>query len=208
MLEINYLEWIGYIGSIIIAVSLTMTSMVKLRWLNFIGALIFTVYGAAIHAIPVVLVNGFITCIDLYYIFKMYAAKDFFTIQEINSDNTYLKQFLEYYKKGIPKDFPNFNPDNNKGKLALIVLRNMQVAAVFIGHKSNESTLTIDLDFATPQYRDFKTGDFLFNRNAHLFTDQGITKLLVTPFSKSQFKYYPKVGFTQVEDTAVYSKQL
>ncbi|MDA3854415.1 MAG: hypothetical protein PF444_09290, partial [Bacteroidales bacterium] len=157
MIEINYLEWIGYIGSIIIAISLMMTSMVKLRWLNFVGALIFTIYGVAIHAFPVALVNGFITLIDVYFLFKMYTTKDYFTIQEINADNAYLDQFVHFYKEAIPKDFPNFKRGDNEGKLAFLVLRNMQVAGLFIGKKNKDNMLDIELDFATTQNRDFKS---------------------------------------------------
>lgn len=208
MLEINYLEWIGYIGSIIVAISLTMTSMVKLRWLNFVGALIFTVYGVAINAFPVALVNGFITIIDVYFLVKMYTTKDYFTIQEINADSAYLDQFVQFYKEAIPKDFPNFKRGNNEDKLALLVLRNMQVAGIFIGKKDKDNILEIELDFATPQYRDFKTGDYLFNKNAHLFTDLGFSQLIVNPFSKSQMKYYPKVGFIQQEGSTLFTKEL
>lgn len=208
MLEINYLEWIGYIGSIIIAISLTMTSMVKLRWLNFVGALIFTVYGVAINAIPVALVNGFITIIDVYFLYKMYTTKDYFTIQEINADSAYLDQFIQFYKESIPKDFPNFKRGDKNGELAFLVLRNMQIAGIFIGKKDKDNTLEIELDFATPQYRDFKTGDYLFNKNAHLFKELGFSQIAVSPFSKSQMKYYPKIGFKPQKDSALFIKQL
>lgn len=182
--------------------------MIKLRWLNFVGALIFTVYGIAINAIPVALVNGFITIIDIYYLFKIYTTKDYFTIQEINANNTYLEQFIHFYKEAIPKDFPNFKMEVSDEKLALLVLRNMQVAAVFIGKKNNKNSMEIELDFATPQYRDFKTGDYLFNKNAQLFKKQGISQITVIPYSKSQLKYYPRVGFKQQADSTLFIKQL
>lgn len=199
--NINYLEWIGYIGSVIVALSLTMTSMVKLRWTNLVGALFFTIYAIAIKAIPVALVNGFIVIIDVYYLFKMYTTKDFFTIQKVKADNEYLQQFIAFYKESIPKDFPHFFSSDSKNQMAFLVLRNMQVASVFIGSRQDDSSLEIDLDFAIPQYRDFKTGDFLFNKNAALFKEEGISKLRVKPHSKSQLKYYPKVGFVQDENT-------
>lgn len=182
--------------------------MVKLRWLNFIGALIFTAYGIAIHAIPVALVNGFITFIDVYYLYKMYTTKDYFTIQTIDVNNTFLHQVVHFYKDAIPKDFPNFKMDIKEDKLAILVLRNMQVAGIFIGKKTEHNTLEIELDFATPQYRDFKTGDYLFNNNSDLFKTQNISQIVVKPFSRSQKKYYPRVGFKPQIGSPLFIKQL
>lgn len=206
MPEINYLEWIGYIGSVIVAISLTMTSMVKLRWLNFIGALIFTIYGVAIQAIPVALVNGFITIIDVYYLYKMYTTKDYFKIMESNNDATYLNSFLSFYEARIKKHFPEFSTPIDNDAIVLFILRNMAIAGVFIAHKENENTLMVDLDYAIPSYQDFKTGRFLFIKNSGRFTDKGITQLKVKPSTKSQIKYYSKMGF--IPSGEVYNKHL
>ena len=34
----NWVEAVGYLGSLLVAVSLTMSSLVRLRWLNLAGA--------------------------------------------------------------------------------------------------------------------------------------------------------------------------
>ena len=47
-LNISLLEWVGYLGSVLVSVSLTMSSIVKLRWFNLVGAGIFSFYGFAI----------------------------------------------------------------------------------------------------------------------------------------------------------------
>ena len=206
MLEINYLEWIGYIGSVIVAISLTMTSMVKLRWLNVIGALMFTIYGVAIQAIPVALVNGFITLIDVYYLYKIYTTKDYFKILESDSEAAYTKSFLSFYNKSIERHFPNFSIKTKKEAFTLLILRNMVVAGIFAGHKENDSTLVIDVDFAIPQYQDLKTGHYLYIKNIPLFTEKGITQIKVTPSTKSLKNYYSKMGF--IATGAVYSKKL
>ena len=53
----NWIEWIGYAGSALVAVSLMMSAIVRLRLLNLAGALIFALYGALVGAMPVLLVN-------------------------------------------------------------------------------------------------------------------------------------------------------
>ncbi len=208
MQDINYWEWIGYIGSIIVATSLTMASMLKLRWFNLVGSSIFTVYGLAIGAIPVALVNGFIVMINIYYLIKIYSTKDFFTVHKVEPSNEYVRNFTNFYKDSIPKDFPKFAYSKDEDNITILVLRNMQVAAVFIGKQTEPGKLEILLDFATPQYRDFKTGDYLFNKNKHLFQEIGVSQLTVRPFSPQQIKYYLNVGFAVQDNSNWYKKTL
>ena len=68
-------EWVGYLASAVVAISLMMSNIKKLRWWNLIGAGLFVAYGLAIDAIPVALVNFFIVLIDAYYIVKIYKAE-------------------------------------------------------------------------------------------------------------------------------------
>ena len=65
-------EWVGYLASAVVAISLMMANIKKLRWWNLIGAALFVAYGLAIGAIPVALVNFFIVLIDIYYLVKLY----------------------------------------------------------------------------------------------------------------------------------------
>ena len=62
---------IGYIASALVAVSLMMSSILKLRVINLVGASLFTVYGLLIGAYPVAVMNLFIVLIDLYYLRDM-----------------------------------------------------------------------------------------------------------------------------------------
>jgi hypothetical protein len=59
-------EIIGYVSSILIAISLMMSSILRLRIINLIGAVLFTIYGLGIRAYPVAAVNFLIVLIDLY----------------------------------------------------------------------------------------------------------------------------------------------
>lgn len=70
--SINIWEWVGYLASVVVAISLMMSDIKKLRWWNLIGAALFVAYGLAIDAIPVALVNFFIVIIDIYYLVKLY----------------------------------------------------------------------------------------------------------------------------------------
>lgn len=195
----NYLEWIGYAGSIIVAISLTMTSMLKLRWLNLLGAVVFTAYGIAIDAMPVALVNGFIIIIDVYYLIKIYTTKDYFKVLEIERDDKYLSSFLDFYDKAIRKEFPQYDEEKHSETSTFLVLRNMSIASVLIGHKQGENTFIIDLDYAIPQYQDFKTGRYLLIKRIVHFKKKGISQLTVIPHNKAQRAYYTKMKFSPIQ---------
>lgn len=71
MFNIDLIEWVGYAASIMIAISLIMTDMKKLRIINTVGCILFVVYGGYVKAYPVAAVNAFIVFVNLYYIYKM-----------------------------------------------------------------------------------------------------------------------------------------
>ena len=74
-MEFNMVEILGYAASIMVAISLTMKDIVRLRVLNFIGCALFTAYGVMIDAWPVVATNGFIAIVNVYFLAKMQKEK-------------------------------------------------------------------------------------------------------------------------------------
>ncbi len=189
------LEWIGYLASIVIAASMLMNSIQKLRWVNMTGACLFSVYGFAIDALPVGILNGFIVVINIYYLIKMYAGTDHFRLLEVRNDNKYLEAFLEFHQKEIKKFFPNFSFQPGMNKLNILILKNMSVAGVILAHEIDAKTLMIGLDFVIPEYRDQKPGKFVYNQNLYYFSKLGYEKLCTESQSKSHDLYMQKMGF-------------
>lgn len=72
MFGIPWVEWLGYAASVIIAISLLMNSMIKLRIVNSIGSFLFAIYGFGIRAYPVGIINSFIVIVNFYYLYQMY----------------------------------------------------------------------------------------------------------------------------------------
>ncbi|WP_299804025.1 YgjV family protein [uncultured Shewanella sp.] len=64
-------EIIGYLGSIVIAISLLVSNITKLRYLNSVGCLMMVVYALLIGAYPVVLMNCICIMINIYHIVKV-----------------------------------------------------------------------------------------------------------------------------------------
>ena len=192
-------EMVGYAGSLLVAISLMMKSLLKLRIINLIGALFFTVYGLLIHAYPVAFMNGLIVCIDLYYLIQMLRQKDYFTLLEVSHDSAYLQQFIEFHKLEISVFFPNFEYLPKEEQLTFFILRNMVPAGLFIVEPQNEMG-SILLDFVIPGYRDFQVGRFVFDENAAFFTQHGIRRFISAPGNTAHTSYLMRMGFSHAVD--------
>lgn len=69
ILGIELVEWVGYLGSLILLLSYLMRSVNKLRIVGIIGCAVFLVYGWLDESWPVVITNAAIILINLYYLF-------------------------------------------------------------------------------------------------------------------------------------------
>lgn len=192
-------ELVGYAGSLLVAVSLMMKSIVRLRVINLLGALIFVSYGLLIHAYPVALMNALIVAIDLYYLLLAWRQKDFFSLLKISPEDEYLRRFLEFYQPEIARFLPEFRPPREENLLALFVLRNMVPAGLFLVRQAGESGQIL-LDFVIPGYRDFEIGRFLFRQNAWFFRKQGIQHMRSAPGSAEHSAYLRRMGFVAQPD--------
>lgn len=71
MFNVPFIEWVGYAASAMIAISLLMTSVVKLRIINTIGCILFIIYGTSVGAYPVAIANAIIVLINIYQLIKL-----------------------------------------------------------------------------------------------------------------------------------------
>lgn len=190
----DYLGILGYVASGVIAISMMMNSILKFRWINLLGASCFSFYGFAMGALPVGFLNGFIVCVDLYYLWGIYTRKEQFETLEIKPGSEYLLRFVDYHNADIQLICPGFlyRPDMNS--LSFFVLRNMQVAGLFLAHRDG-NTLTVGLDYVIPEYRDLKNGRFIYRKLGPELKLAGITKIRAAETTKFNEKYFRKIGF-------------
>ncbi|MFW6019372.1 MAG: GNAT family N-acetyltransferase [Bacteroidales bacterium] len=192
----NWMEWIGYAASAFILLSMLMTSIVKLRFINLIGSLLFVVYGLLIEAYPVAFMNFFIALVNIYYIIRIRAVnKNDFSILEVRPDSEYVREFLKFYAEDIKKFIPLFSLNETNEDECWLLLKDMKVAGIFMGRKTDEHTLFIDLDYILKQYRDFRIGTFLYKFNQDFFLNKDIHQLKTVPASHHHNHYLKKMGF-------------
>lgn len=196
-MNINWLEWLGYLASLLVLISLLMNSILKLRWINLVGSGIFSLYGFLIGALPVGFMNLGIVLINIYHLVKIYRSKEYFKILTIEGTSQYFNYFLDFYKTEIEKysDKSKFNISNSD--VSFYILRNMVPAGLFIGSRYNEDTLNVELDFVIPEYRDFKIGTYVFEYNKHYFTDKSYSKFISFSSKDEHIKYLKKMGFKE-----------
>lgn len=189
------LELLGYVASVIVAVSLTMSSLLWLRIVNLVGAVLFAVYGWAIGALPVATVNAFIVLVNIYYLSRMLRAREFFCILELEPDSEYLRYYLERNKAEIRRFLPAFDFRPAPGALTLFVLRDVVPAGLFVAEPAGAGTLHVRLDYVLPGYRDLKVARYLFRDRADFFRQRGIERLVTHPGNAQHERYLRRMGF-------------
>ncbi len=198
MFGMSGLELFGYFGSVIVAVSLMMKSIVKLRWLNLVGAIAFVIYGFLIGAYPVFVLNGFIALADAYYLIQIYHQQDYFEILSIaDKSDAFLIRFLNFYREDIGRYFPDFMLDEITAPFMFFIMRNMVPVGLFIGEHREDGLLDIALDYVTPDYRDSKNALYVYNKRMDIFKSAGYRKLHISTQNPTHLAYIRKLGFKQ-----------
>lgn len=196
-----YLELLGYLASVLVAISLMMSSVLKLRLINLAGAIAFFIYGLLIGAYPIAAVNAVIVGVNLYFLYRIYTSKEYFKLLNVDSSSAYLRTFLDFYKADIERFIPDYRFAPSEKQLIIFVLRDMVPAGLFIGRRNEQGEFHIYLDFVIPSYRDFKIGTYLYYQSG-FFQQHGIGKLLSTPHNSVHAKYLQRMGFQQERDSA------
>lgn len=189
------LELVGYAASVLIAISLMMTSVLRLRVINMIGGAAFAAYGFMIGAIPVGVLNGAIVLVNVYHIVRMLQAKEYFRLLKLRPDSDYLDYFLTFYAKDILRILPDFKYRPAEKQVTLFILRDCAPIGVFIAEEKPNGVLRVVLDFVIPYYRDLKVGRFLFVEQAEFFRERNIKEVVIAPRTKEFGEYLVKVGF-------------
>lgn len=199
-------EWFGTAMSVIIAISLTQKNIKMLRWINLFGASGFCIYGVLIQAWPVVGLNGFITLVDIYYLIEFAVRKDLFSyINGSVETSPYCRSFLEFYKEDIQR-FHVGQKWDKKWEYCLI-LRNMVPVSVILFERISEDSAEIKLDYATPQYRDFKNARFFLERVLPEPNELNFRKLRTKTHNGQHRRYLLKIGYREEGDSFVWERE-
>ena len=192
-----YYELLGYTASVLIAISLMMSAVVKLRIINLFGSSAFAVYGLLIGSLPVSLMNGAISLINIYHLVGIARSKEYFELLRVPPESPYLHHFLKFYEKQIRRFQPAFDFRAKPDWMPVFVLRNAVPAGLILGTRSADHRFRVELDFAIPKYRDFKIARYLFQTKRAFFLNQEIEIIESPRGNDVHDAYLERIGFQQ-----------
>ncbi len=108
------------------------------------------------------------------------------------------KKFLSFHAKDIANYFPEYTVDTNKKNIAFMVLRDLAIANIFIAELSEDGTAEVIINYTIPQYRDFKVGAFIFDREKEYLISKGIQRIVYKKVFNKSHEHFIKVnGFVK-----------
>ena len=192
-MTLDWLEWYGYLASLVVFISLTMTSIIRLRIFNFIGCMLFAHYGLLTGLLPVAVANASIALINVYYLYQIYRSKEQFNLVEAEIDSAYYQHFIEVNKADIGQQVSL--KELQEVNTSFYMLRDNSIAGILAGYKDHDGSLTIFVDYVIPKYRDYKLGDYYYNKHPEFLKEKSITVLKSYASSDEHRNYLNKMGF-------------
>ncbi len=194
--------FIGYLASILLALSLMVNGDLKFRWFNSLGCISFIAYGVMINAFPVILTNALLLLINAIYLIKAYKRKEDFELVEFNPGEKIISKFLQFYKNDIQAFFPEFALAGNDNDIRFIVLRDMAIANIFIAEVTADGCAFVKINYTVPKYRDYKVGTFIFEKERSYLISKGVKKIVYkTIFNKNHESFLRRMQFTKSYNT-------
>ncbi|UAB71879.1 hypothetical protein INR79_08275 [Vibrio sp. SCSIO 43132] len=206
-MDFDWVEWFGYLASLVVLVSLTMTSIIKLRVINFIGCLLFAAFAYFIDSYPTMFMNLGIAGINVYYLWNIYSTKERFKLITASVKSEYFDHFVSTNQNDIERQV---KVDELKDAgTAFYMLRNNSIAGVLVGNISEAGTFRILLDYVTPEFRDMKLAQFYYQSHPEFMKERGVRLLEAHAKTAEHHEYLTKVGFTRSDkDNTIYIKNL
>ncbi len=194
--DATWIEFLGYLASVIVLISLTMSSLIKLRWISLVGSSLFSTYGWLIHSMPVGLLNLGIALINAFYLIRYQLNKEKFALVDAELHSPLMKYFLEENRHDIER-FVAVDTLMN-ANIGFYMLRDNNLAGIMIGNQEGDA-LTLKLDYVIPQFRDFKLGNYFFVKHPELLKAKGINKVVAYAGDKNYHKYLKRMGFSRID---------
>ena len=205
MLDLTGSELVGYLASLLVVLSLTMTSVVRLRSISLAGAITFVAYGLLIGSVPIVLTNGAIAVINVWFLSKELAGGSRRGVDlgatVIRPDSPYLVDFVRYHRDDIRRFQPDFDATvvPRDDGFALVLTRDGLPAGLVLGRR-DDGTLAVDLDYVLAAYRDSRLGRWVYGPGADVFRQEGIHSVRATALTETHRRYLERSGFRAAED--------
>ena len=186
----------GYLASLALIIALLVNNNLKFRWFNTAGNIFFIVYAIIINAYPVLVTNLILIGINIIYLIKVYRKIEMFDLLEFKGEEKLVSKFLGFYQEDIQAYFPDFKAAAMKDNLNFVIMRNLDIANIFSASISAEGDAHVVINYTVPQYRDYKVGRFIFEKERDRLMARGIKRIVYSQAINKQHEKFLKVmGF-------------
>ena len=194
------LEAIGWIGSVLVVVSLTQSQVLRFRWMNLVGSVVATVYNAIIGVWPFAAMNAAIAIINVYWLARLYReAKDpeVYQVIAVPPEDPFLQHLLRVHAADIATHAPDFTavPAAGGGKRStLLVVRGDEAVGVVAIRDEGAGVGSVELDWVKPRFRTFTPGQFVY-RDSGALPAAGFRTVTLRPHGATDTEYLRRAGF-------------
>jgi hypothetical protein len=200
-------EAIGWIGSVVLIVSLMQTRVMRFRVLNAVSCVVLVVYNGIIQVWPMVAMNVVLVGINVFVIARLLSRRHDDRAYEavpIGVDEPYLRRVLDRHAR----DIAEFNPDlpadvaGSAEHAFLVTSEDDLVGVVLSRGGTSPDEQQVLLDYVLPPFRDFTPGEFVFRPDGP-FARLGTQRVVASPGMTASEKYLRTVGFRPEGDRQV-----
>ncbi len=193
-------EVIGYAGSILVVISLSMSSVVKLRVVSLAGSFVFGAYGFLIGSIPIVVTNIVIAGLNVWHLARELRTLDVLGVVVVDAADPFLASFMDHHHGDIES---HATTDISRADVYFVMLRDTTLAGAFGGRRVGTDELEIVLDYVAPPFRDLRSGECLYADNGRRFADLGFRTLTMRDPDARHLDYLEAMGFEEQEGVFV-----
>ena len=189
-------SYVGFLASLFLIIALLVNGDIKFRWFNILGNISFIIYGVVFYALPVLLTNGILISINIYYLYKLYVRIEDFDLIEFTGEEKLATKFLGFYDTDIKNYFPDFILTQLKGNLNFVVLRDLVIANIFSAQILENGDAIVSINYTLKKYRDYKVGKFIFKKEKNFLISKGVKRIVYNEVhNKSHVKYLKSLRF-------------
>lgn len=188
-----FLDVMGWGGSALLVLSLLQARVLRFRALNLVACLVLLAFNFFLGIWPMVAVNTVLSGINLWFLVKLMRQRHdraAFEVLRVRTSDAYLAHVLRNHREDIERFQPGF-AGPTAGSIVYLVQKGDETVGVVV-LRVRGGTAQVDLDYATPRYRDFSPGEFVW-RQSDLLQQLEVDRVVTAPGMRGA--YYDRLGF-------------
>ena len=197
--------YFGYLASLCLVIALLVNNDLKFRWFNSIGNVAFITYAVLLTAVPVLITNMILLCINLYYLIKIYTKQENFDLIEFEGKEKLARKFIDFYWNDIKTYFPHFDPKELQGNLNFVVTRDVVIANIFSAKLAPNGDAVVCINYTLKKYRDYKVGSYIFEKEKDYLVSKGVKRIIYNEVDNKGHLDFLKVSGFKLEKLGGYN---